>query len=157
IEIMLNIQLDLFKDVRVRQAISKAIDRQAIIDTVFLGKGDLTNGLSLPDASYILPADGLTKLVSRDVGGAKRLLSQARVSNLSFEIVAPTYLSGAFVSLTEIIQANLRDVGVNTTIKPVDNATWANTQNTANFQALTGTFAGAAPNGWLGVRYKTGG
>jgi peptide/nickel transport system substrate-binding protein len=156
-EIMLNTQLDLFKDIRVRQAISKAIDRQAIMDTVWLGKADLTTGLSVPDPSYLLPADELKKLVGRDVAGARQLLSQAGVTNLSFEIVAPTYLSGAFVQLTEIIQANLKDVGINATIKPVDNATWANTQNTVNFQALTGTFAGAAPNGWLGVRYKTGG
>src|SRR5207248_2120179 len=41
-ELMLNMTLDIFKDVRVRQAISKAIDRQAIIDTVWLGRGAFT-------------------------------------------------------------------------------------------------------------------
>src|SRR5207237_2077247 len=76
-ELMLNIQLDIFKDVRVRQAIHKAIDRQAIIDTVWLGKADLTPGLSVPEPTYLLPTDELKKLVGRDVAGAKQLLSQA--------------------------------------------------------------------------------
>jgi peptide/nickel transport system substrate-binding protein len=156
-ELMLNHNLDIFKDIRVRQAISKAIDRKAIIDTVWLGRGGLTTGLSLPDPSYMIPDAELTKLVGRDVAGAKQLLSQAGVSNLSFEIIAPTYLSGAFVSLTELIQANLKDAGINTTIKTADTPAWATAQMTQNFQAITGTFAGAAPNGWLNTRYKTGG
>jgi peptide/nickel transport system substrate-binding protein len=157
IELMLNTNLDMFKDVRVRQAISKAIDRQAIIDTVWLGKGELTTGLSLPDPSYAIPAAELGTLVGRDVNGAKQLLSQAGVSNLGFEIIAPTYLNGAFVSLTELIQANLKDVGINATIKTADTTTWSTAQQSLNFQGITGTFNGAAPNGWLATRYYTGG
>jgi peptide/nickel transport system substrate-binding protein len=156
-EIMLNYNLEIFKDVRVRQAISKAIDRKAIIDAVWLGHAELTTGLSLPDPSYVLPADELNKLVGRDVEGAKRLLQQAGVTNLSFEILTPNYLSGAFITLTELIQANLKDVGVNATLKTVDTATWSSAQQAQNYQANTGTFAGAAPNGWLYARYYTGG
>jgi peptide/nickel transport system substrate-binding protein len=157
VELTLNPALDLFKDIRVRQAISKAIDRKAVIDTVWLGKGALTTGLSFPDLSYKLPEAELGPMVARDVAGAKQLLSQAGVSNLSFEITTQTALSGAFVSATEIIQANLKDIGVNTTIKPLDTAGWLTAQQTQNFQGITGTFAGAAPNGWLGARYYTGG
>jgi peptide/nickel transport system substrate-binding protein len=156
-EVILNIQNDLFKDVRVRQAISKAIDRKTIVDTVWLGRGGYTAGLSLPDPSYGLADAELTRLLGRDVAGAKQLLSQAGVSNLSFEIIAPTYLSGAFVSAAELIQANLREIGVTTSLKTVDTPTLTTAQQSGNFQATIGTFAGAAPNGWLGARYKTGG
>ena len=57
-------------------------------------------GLSLPDASYGLADSELVQLLGRDVEGAKRLLQQAGVTNLSFEILAPTYLSGTFVTVS---------------------------------------------------------
>jgi peptide/nickel transport system substrate-binding protein len=156
-EFALNPALDLFKDVRVRQAISKAIDRKAVIDAVWLGHGGLTAGLSVPDASYLLPNDELNRLLGRDVEGAKRLLQQAGVTNLGFEVVVLGALSGAFVSGSEIIQASLKDLGVNMTLKPVDTTTWITAQTTQNFQGIVGTYAGAAPNGWLLNRYRTGG
>src|SRR5207244_9438000 len=119
-----NLSLDKFKDVRGRQAISKAIDRQAIIDTVWLGHGTpLSTNISVPDPSYLLPDAELKRLLARDVAGAKQLMSQAGVSNLSFEIATPTYLSGAVVEFTQLIQANLKEIGITVTIKTGDTAT----------------------------------
>src|SRR5439155_11177283 len=112
----LNVALDLFKNVRVRQAISKAIDRKALSDAVFLGLGRFGTGLSLPDPSWALPEAEINRFISRDVAGARQLLSQAGVSNLSFEILASTALSGSFVTMAELIQANLKEIGVTTTI-----------------------------------------
>jgi peptide/nickel transport system substrate-binding protein len=156
-ELMLNANLDLFKDIRVRQAISKAIDRKAIVDSVWLGKAEPTVGLSFPDPSFRLADAEMNQLLGRDVEGARRLLAQAGASGLSFEILAPTYQAGAFIAMTELIQANLKDIGVSTTITPVDSQTLTAAQVAGNFKALTGTFASAAPNGWLPTRYKTGG
>jgi peptide/nickel transport system substrate-binding protein len=157
-ELILNHYLDTFKDVRVRQAINKAIDRKAIIDTVWKGRGQLTTGLSLPDPSYSLPDAELNRLLGRDVEGAKKLLKDAgRDQGLSFEIIAPDYLAGAFVSLTEIIQANLKEIGVTATIKTADTAAVTAAQSAGNYTALTGTFAGSAPNAWLATRFRTGG
>src|SRR5207248_6423501 len=85
------------------------------------------------------------------------LKDAGKESGLSFEIIAPTYLNGAFVSLTELIQANLKDVGITATIKTADTTTWSTAQQSLNFQGITGTFNGAAPNGWLATRYYTGG
>ena len=49
-ELAFKVNEEPFKDVRVRRAISKAIDRKAIIDTLFFGHGVLTTGLSFPAA-----------------------------------------------------------------------------------------------------------
>src|SRR5262249_5697180 len=57
----------------------------------------------------------------------------------------------------EIAQANLKEIGVNVTVKQVDPATFIAALQSGNFQAASGTYAGAAPNGWLSVQYKTGG
>src|SRR5262249_54774339 len=127
------------------------------IDSVWLGKGEPTVGLSFPDPSYRLADAEMSQLLGRDVEGARRLLAQAGVSGLSFELLAPTYQAGAFISMSELIQANLKDIGVTTTITPVDSQTLTAAQVAGNFKGLTGTFASSAPNGWLPTRYKTGG
>src|SRR5262249_41416199 len=96
--------------------------------------------------------------LARDVEGAKRLLQQAGVSNLSFEILAPTYLSGTFVTVSELIQANLKDIGIATTIKPADTATSTTAQQSGNYQATVQAGAGRdAVNVWLPSHFGTGG
>jgi peptide/nickel transport system substrate-binding protein len=156
-QLYFNLTLDMFKDIRVRQAIHKAIDRKAIIETVWLGRARNTAGISVPDPSYLLPQDEVDRLSARDLAGAKQLLQQAGVTNLSFEIVCPTYLSGSFVTASEVIQANLKEVGINVTIKSVDGATFIAAVQSGNYQAACATYGGAAPNGWLNTQYKTGG
>src|SRR6266567_2412546 len=76
-EMALNLRNDLFKDIRVRQAIGKAIDRKAIIDSVFLGRASLSSGIIMPSADYQLPEVELQSLYKRDVDGAKQLLKAA--------------------------------------------------------------------------------
>jgi ABC-type transport system substrate-binding protein len=156
-DFIINASQEIFRDVRVRQAINKAMDRKAIIDTVFLGRGRLTTGLSYPDASYQLPDAELQRLLGRDVEGARRLLQQAGVSNLSFEFTAPTYLSGAFVTSAELIQANLKEIGITTTIKTVDTPTLLTAQQNGNFHVTSGAYALGAPSSFLYSRYYTGG
>src|SRR5262249_35217219 len=50
-------------DVKVRQALSKAIDRQQILDTVFQGVGSWIPGIQLPGQDYWLPPDELKSLL----------------------------------------------------------------------------------------------
>jgi peptide/nickel transport system substrate-binding protein len=158
LEIVLNSTLDTFKDIRVRQAISKAIDRKAIVDACYGGRAQITAGLSLPDPSYALPDADITRLLGKDVEGAKKLLKDAgRETGLSFEITAPNFGSGILITMAEVIQANLKDIGIATTIKTVDTTTWLAATQSLNFQAITGTYAGAAPNAWLTSRFATGG
>jgi ABC-type transport system substrate-binding protein len=153
----LNVAQDLFKDARVRQAISKAIDRKAMSDSIFLGRARFGTGLSLPDPSWALPQADVDRFATRDVAAARQLLSQAGVSNLSFEIIVTTALSGTFVTMAELIQANLKDIGITTTLKSVDGTTWSAALTSSNFQALVGTVSGGAINGVLGAQYRSGG
>jgi ABC-type transport system substrate-binding protein len=157
-EFMLNASLDLFKDIRIRQAIQKAVDRKAVIDTVFLGHARLTGGLSLPDPSYGLPDAELTRLYARDLDGARRLLREAgKESGISFDLSVSNALSGAFLSSAEIVQANLREVGIAVTLKPVDTPTYVAAFQSGSYQALLGASALGAPNSFLAGRFYTGG
>jgi peptide/nickel transport system substrate-binding protein len=156
-DIILNTNLEMFRDVRVRQAISKAIDRRAIIDTIWQGRARPMAGMSLPDPTYSLPEAELGRLVARDVEGAKRLLKEAGRENLSFEMAATTALSGTIVTTAELIQANLKEVGIATTIRQAETASLNASMQSRSFQAVAHIVSAGAPNGWLYARYYTGG
>jgi len=62
------------KDVRVRQAISKAIDRAGVIQGVYGGAGWISPGLTVP-LDWLLPDDEIKKLLGQDIQGAKQLMA----------------------------------------------------------------------------------
>jgi ABC-type transport system substrate-binding protein len=109
-----------FTDVRVRQAVSKAIDRQQLIDTVYFGVGWLAAGLTLPGLDWALPDTEFRQLYRRDVEGAKRLLAEAGFANgIDVEMSVPQY-GAVYVTAAELVVAQLKEANIRATIKPVD-------------------------------------
>ncbi|RWE40658.1 MAG: ABC transporter substrate-binding protein [Mesorhizobium sp.] len=109
-----------FDKLQVRQAISYALDRKAIIDGA-------SAGLGLPIGSHMSPANkdyvDLTGLYPHNVDKAKELLKEAGLENgfkATLKLPPPGYarLGG------EIIASQLRDVGINLEIIPVEWAQW---------------------------------
>ncbi|MFT0890952.1 ABC transporter substrate-binding protein [Pseudochelatococcus sp. G4_1912] len=106
-------------DIRVRRAISHAIDRKAVIDGAFYG-------LAQPIGSHYAPQNkGYVNLTGRypyDPDAARALLKEAGVSDLRLRLVLPppSYARRS----GEIIAAQLRDVGITAEIVPVEWAQW---------------------------------
>ena len=109
-----------FDKLQVRQAISYALDRKAIIDGA-------SAGLGLPIGSHMSPANkdyvDLTGRYPHDVAKAKELLKEAGLENgfkATLKLPPPAYarLGG------EIIASELRDVGIDLEIIPVEWAQW---------------------------------
>ncbi|MCX7750921.1 MAG: ABC transporter substrate-binding protein, partial [Candidatus Bipolaricaulota bacterium] len=105
----------------VRQAIAHAIDRQAIIDRVFLGFGT-------PIGSHLTPAvpyyADMTHLYPYNPGEAKRLLSAAGYAGkLTLRMVLPGNYA-QHVRTGEFIAAYLEAVGIRVRIELVDWTTW---------------------------------
>ncbi|TPN34125.1 ABC transporter substrate-binding protein [Mesorhizobium sp. B2-3-3] len=109
-----------FDKLQVRQAISYALDRKAIIDGA-------SAGLGLPIGSHMSPANkyyvDLTGLYPHNVNKAKELLKEVGLENgfkATLKLPPPSYarLGG------EIIASELRDVGINLEIIPVEWAQW---------------------------------
>ncbi|MET2826346.1 ABC transporter substrate-binding protein [Mesorhizobium shangrilense] len=109
-----------FDKLQVRQAISYALDRKAIIDGA-------SAGLGLPIGSHMSPTNkyyvDLTGRYPHDVAKAKALLKEAGLENgfsATLKLPPPSYarLGG------EIIASELRDVGINLEIIPVEWAQW---------------------------------
>ncbi|GAA3230205.1 ABC transporter substrate-binding protein [Oerskovia jenensis] len=108
-----------FDDVRVRQALYTAIDREKILDAVWDGRGRVIGSMVPPtDPWFVDQAD----VHSYDPQAAKDLLAQAGVSGLS---IAVDYVAGdPSETIAQLLQADLQAVGVTLTLHPIDDATW---------------------------------
>ena len=107
------------RDLRVRKAIAHAIDRQAIIDGAMFGYGTPIGTHFAPHhPDYI----DLTAQSSYDPAKSRALLKEAGAENLtlSLKLPPPSYARRG----GEIIAAQLREVGITTTIENLEWAQW---------------------------------
>ena len=108
-------------ELKVRQAISYAIDRKTIIDGAM-------NGLGTPIGSHLTPNDpgyvDLTGMYPHDPEKAKALLKEAGVTTpLELSLVLPPVANYARQG-GQIIAAQLAEVGINAKIEEVEWAQW---------------------------------
>lgn len=112
-----------FDDPRVRQAIFQAIDRVGIADQLMEGMCDAQIQY-WPSTSWAYDAglgDGLD-VWPYDPEAAEQLLADAGVAD-AVEFTVPITDLAAYVSIAEVIQQNLADVGVTMNIELVDGPT----------------------------------
>jgi peptide/nickel transport system substrate-binding protein len=108
-----------FDDIRVRRAISHAVDRQALIEGAMHGYGK-------PIGSHFVPQDrgsvDLTGKYPFDPEKARALLKEAGAENLSVQLVLPPpdYARRG----GEVLASQLRNVGISVEIVPMEWAQW---------------------------------
>ena len=112
-----------FDDVRVRQALCYAVDKQAIIDIAFDGYGS-------PIGSSMYPAfgkyfdDSLTNYYTKDVDKAKALLADAGYPNgFEMTITVPSNYK-PHMDTAEVLVQQLVEIGVKATIQPIEWESW---------------------------------
>ena len=134
----------------VRQAISAALNRSYISDTVYNGYAPATNPEALirPNFDSVLdPSLSGTAFASPSAAKAKSILTQAGVTtplNLTVKMVAgyTDYLSDL-----QIIQQELKPAGINLTIDQEAYTSFISDQDNGNFQLLIDSF-GYTPDPW---------
>ncbi|WJZ03332.1 ABC transporter substrate-binding protein [Corynebacterium freiburgense] len=104
-----------FNDVRVRQAVLYAIDRQAVIDTAWAGKGIDTGGVPVP------PSDPWYEESDRypfNPDKARELIKEAGAEGKRIVLSVPSlpYATAA----SEIVVSQLRDVGLDVVIESTE-------------------------------------
>lgn len=100
-------KLPALKDVRVREALTLAIDREALLEAVALGKGTLTSQTFRPGtAGYDESLDGK---YTYDPDRARELLKEAGAENLSFTMPVTQVFDP---SIYDSIIQNWQDIGV---------------------------------------------
>lgn len=119
-----------FNDKRVRQAIYWALDREEIRQVAYFGAGE-TGIEEVPTGSSWY--DG-APVVQPDLGKAKSLLQQAGyASGLSVEYLGlPQYPE--LLKTGEVVRDQLKQVGIDMTIKQVDVSVWFDAFVNGNYQ-----------------------
>ena len=108
-------------NVKVRQALFMAIDRQAILDALYSGKGVVANAF-VPEG--VLGHNPNAPEIKFDPEAAKALLAEAGFPNGFDMEVAQFADSSAAQQVNEIVQSYLAQIGVNMTINLMDDATF---------------------------------
>ncbi|RLK47680.1 ABC transporter substrate-binding protein [Microbacterium telephonicum] len=105
-------------DVRVRQAIRQAIDKDSIVAA--LGAGQTQYG-PIPelDPGY----EDLSDTAPFDPAAARKLLAEAGADDLTLTL---TLYSGYGTTVSQILVSNLADVGITLKVNPVEFPTWIN-------------------------------
>jgi peptide/nickel transport system substrate-binding protein len=116
----LNVTSKPLDDIRVRQAIAHAIDRNAIVQ--FKGAGSSRVAVSVVPSGY-LGTDEKAPLFPYDVAKAKALLAEAGYPNGVTVKTVHTTLSG-MQTLIEAVQAQLKKAGITLDIELVEHATF---------------------------------
>lgn len=133
----LNEDKEPWSDVRVRQAIAYAIDREAIVQATSYGTAS-ENQLAIPeDSVWFTEYD----TYSTDLDEAKRLLDEAGFTGGTLDFLATSDYPET-VTAAQIIASNLEPLGIDVQIRQPDFSTWLDEQNSGNFDLLM--------MGWLG-------
>lgn len=106
-------------NLKVRQAINYAIDRKALLDSVWGGQGTLIGSMVPPTDPYYEDLSGYYKY---DPAKAKQLLAEAGVKNLTLSLRVPniSYATGA----AQFVAAQLKAVGITANVEQLDFQTW---------------------------------
>ncbi len=119
-----NLEREIFQDARVRQALNHAVNKDALINTIFSGVGE-------PSSAPIVPAIfGYTAVgpYEYDPDKAKELLADAGYADgFDVEMFHPTGRYPQDATVTEAVQAMLREVGVNASLTTYDWGTYLDT------------------------------
>ena len=149
-----------FNDVKVRQALCYAIDKQAVLDFVSDGKGELLGSSIYPSFSkYFVPE--LNNTYSQDLDKAKALLKEAGYPDgFTFTITVPSNYS-QHIDTAQVLAEQLEKIGVKANIQQVEWNNWLSDvytnrnyeatvigvdASTLNAPALLGRFVSTADN-----------
>ena len=131
--ICLNVEKAPFTNKEFRQALNYAIDKKSIVDSIFSGKGKVAKSIVNPNVFGYY--DGLEEYPFNPEK-AKELIEKSGVKDKSFSL----YVNDSPVRLqvAQIIQANLKDVGIDMKIETLEWGTYLQKTGEGDFTAYLG-------------------
>ena len=154
--LFLNNAVEPLNDVRVRQAICYALDKDMINDFVAGGNGTLISSAMLPTLKEYYVDLNDTYGSTANVEKAKELMADAGYAD-GFDMEIAIVSSYEFHMQTgEVIVEQLKEIGINATIKGMDNGTWLDeVYNGRNFAATITALTSDMTPGYLMNRFVT--
>lgn len=128
------------QDVRVRQAIAYAVDRQAMLDRVLFGFGDVGSMGFLPPSNPFYSADVTD--YPHDLDQARALLEEAGYDGSPLTLAySPDWIM-ASARVVEIIDAGLSEIGIPVELVAMDQATIDAAATAGDYEMLLTGFGG---------------
>jgi peptide/nickel transport system substrate-binding protein len=130
-----------FSDVRVRRAMSLAIDRKGIIDSAYEGVGVMNPPVAAALKEWSIPFDKLgegAKYYKYDPAEAKRLLAAAGYPNgFPGTMCFTTYGTPVLVDIMQMVQKDLKAVGIDVKIDQKEYGAYIATCFYGKFDSMT--------------------
>ena len=120
--VMMDVRRPVMKDIRVRKAINKAIDRSAIIQQAFFGVADDPKGYAIP-TSLAAHDESLADISTQDMAEAKKLVEEAGAKGKTVWVLAAS--DSWHPRAAQIIVQNLKEAGLDAKSELVDPGTYA--------------------------------
>ncbi len=154
--LFLNNAVEPLNDVRVRQAISYALDKEAINDFVGGGNGTLLSSAMLPTLKEYYVDLNDTYGTTANVEKAKELMADAGYAD-GFDMEIAIVSTYEFHMQTgEVIVEQLKEIGINATIKGMENSSWLDeVYNGRQFDATITVLTCDMTPGYLMNRFQT--
>jgi len=135
----MNFNKEPFQDVRVRKVVQMSIDRQAILDALYGGRGQVEQGI-FPHGLIGFNPD--QEEIKYDPEAAKALLAEAGYADgFDMEIAADSSASDTMTMALEIVSDQLAEVGIRAEIKNYDESTWLETRKSGELGSFMSTWS----------------
>lgn len=135
----MNFNKEPFQDVRVRKAVQMSIDRQAILDALYGGRGQVEQGI-FPHGLIGFNPD--QEEIKYDPEAAKALLAEAGYADgFDMAIAADSSASDTMTMALEIVSDQLAEVGIRAEIKNYDESTWLETRKSGELGSFMSTWS----------------
>ena len=135
----MNFNKEPFQNVRVRKAVQMSIDRQAILDALYGGRGQVEQGI-FPHGLIGFNPD--QEEIKYDPEAAKALLAEAGYADgFDMEIAADSSASDTMTMALEIVSDQLAEVGIRAEIKNYDESTWLETRKSGELGSFMSTWS----------------
>lgn len=126
----------IFEDKNLRKAIDYAIDKESIVKIILNGYGEVANSVIAPN---VFGFTNTTKNVGYDLEKAKEFLAKSNYKNrITLELL--TQGSSDEKAIAEVIQANLKEIGIELRITIVESGTFYDLTEKGNFDMFLGSW-----------------
>jgi len=114
----MNVDVPPFNDIKLRKAVQKAVDVDAILQAAYFGAADRATGIIAPG----LLGHRDLKMAPRDLEGAKKLMAESGKSGVKATLAILNKTER--LSAAQVIQANLAEIGIEVQIDAHDSGTF---------------------------------
>jgi peptide/nickel transport system substrate-binding protein len=153
----MNVAREPFNQLKVRQAVSYAVDRKEIIDTVYRGHAKLTGPVPSALAEWAIDVSD-NPFYKTDINKAKQLMAEAGVPNGFRTTIMAMATMPSQVESAQVIQSQLKRIGIDAEIQPLEVGVYVdNWRRKAMLMMVGGNNGGTNPDRAVAFFFSTRG